>query len=112
MPANLIQCLAGALLVAATPALAADRFDGTWKGDVASATVTGKPDTLLLKNGMYTCSSCTPAYTIKADGAFHAVKGKSYWDETSVAIVDDHTVTHQLSQGRQGHRDWHGLRVG
>jgi hypothetical protein len=91
-----------ALLVsafAAGPALAASPLDGTWKADLASVKWPSKPDVYLIKGGVYTCSSCVPRVTIKADGAFHAVTGHPYYDEQAVKIVDARTVTFAQRKG-------------
>lgn len=77
----------------AGPAIAASPFDGTWKGDVKSAQLSKKPDVILLKDGVYTCSSCNPVFTVAADGVFHPVTGMPYVDEASVTVVDARTVT-------------------
>lgn len=87
--------VAAALLSAAVlpaQALADSGFDGTWKGDVASAKMPTKPDVYVLKGGMYTCQTCMPAYTIKADGSDQAVTGHPYFSTEAVKVVDDHTV--------------------
>jgi hypothetical protein len=91
-----------ALLVsafAAGPALAASPLDGTWKADLASVKWPSKPDVYLIKGGVYTCSSCVPRVTIKADAAFHAVTGHPYYDEQAVKIVDARTVTFAQRKG-------------
>lgn len=82
----------GIVLSVAVPAAAASPFDGTWKIDVKSAQLPKKPDVLLLKNGVYTCSSCTPAFTVKADGTFHKITGQPYFDEAMVKIVDANSL--------------------
>lgn len=87
--------LTAILLVSAfagTPAFAQAGFTGTWKADLHSLQASPKPDVFLLKGGVYTCRSCAPAYTIKADGAFHRVAGHPYYDEESVKVVDARTV--------------------
>ncbi len=81
-----------AALSITTPAIAGDPIDGTWVVDVKAITQTGKPDGFLLKDGKFTCSTCTPPYAVAADGQFHAVKDRPYWDETAIRIVDDRTV--------------------
>jgi hypothetical protein len=73
-------------------ALADSAFDGTWKGDVSSAQMPKKPDVFVLKGGMYSCQTCAPAYTIKADGTDQAVTGHPYFNTEAVKVVDDHTV--------------------
>lgn len=80
------------LLVAAAPAIAQSAFDGTWKADMTSLQVQSKPDSFQVKDGVYRCDTCIPAYSVPADGAFHAVKGKDYWDDVAVTVVDDHSV--------------------
>lgn len=83
--------LAG-LLALTTPAFAQSAFDGVWKVDLASARLPDRPHVQSLQNGLYTCSSCVPAYSVPADGEMHEVEGFSYWDETSIRIVDGQTV--------------------
>ena len=83
--------LAG-LLAMATPAFAQSAFDGVWKVDLASAQLPDRPYVQSLENGIYTCSSCVPVYSIPADGEMHKVAGFSYWDETSIRVVDGRTV--------------------
>lgn len=92
--------LAG-LLAMSTPAFAQSAFDGVWKVDLASAQLPDKPYVQSLQDGVYTCSSCVPAYSIPADGKMHKVEGFSYWDEASIRIVDDQTVEEaQTLKGR------------
>ena len=67
-------------------------IDGTWKADVTTAKWDQKPDQYLLKGGTYDCKSCTPPWTVPADGAFHAVSGHPYFDQASVKVVDDKTI--------------------
>lgn len=83
----------GAALIVAVPAIAASPFDGTWKGDTSTAKLPEKPDVVLIKGGVYTCSSCTPVFTVKTDGAFHKIVGHPYLDEASVKLVDARTVS-------------------
>jgi len=67
-------------------------IDGTWKADLASVHIEAKPDELLLQDGKFSCSTCTPAYTVDADGEFHPVD-RPYADSMSVKIDDDNNVT-------------------
>lgn len=87
------------LLTAVAPATAASKFDGTWKFDVATQQVSTKPNVYLLTGGSYSCSTCVPAYTVKADGAFHPIAGNPYYDAIAVAVVDPHTVTWKSQKG-------------
>jgi len=81
-----------ALLLVPGVALAGSSFDGTWKTRLDSFQVTGKPDTYLLADGMYTCSSCNPELKVKADGADHAVTGHAYYDSVTVKVINPSTV--------------------
>jgi hypothetical protein len=49
-----------------------------------------KPVVLLLADGSYTCTSCGPPYTIKADGSDQVVKGHPITE--SVQVVSDHAI--------------------
>ena len=67
-------------------------IDGTWKADLASVQINQKPDELLLQGGKFSCKTCSPAYEVAADGAFHPVK-RPYADSMAVKVDDDHHVT-------------------
>ena len=82
---------------ASAPAAAGD-INGTWKADINSVQFDTKPDDYLLQGGTYSCKSCTPAYTVPADGAFHPVS-LPYADSDAVKIVDDHTITEISKKG-------------
>lgn len=77
----------------AATAAAGGTIDGTWKADLSTIQIDGKPDELLLKDGKYSCSTCKPPLSVAADGAFHAVTGRPYADQISVKVDDDHTIT-------------------
>jgi hypothetical protein len=87
-------------LLASTSALAQNAFDGTWKADVGSAQMPKKPDVYMLKGDTYSCKSCVPPITVKADGMDHAVTGHPYYDMEAVKVVDDHTI--QITQKKNG----------
>ena len=72
---------------------AVDPFAGTWKTDLASVQIDEKPKEYLLKDGVYSCSSCVPPLSVKADGQFHAVAARTSFDSMSVKAVDDRTVS-------------------
>jgi hypothetical protein len=90
--------LAGAAaLVLLTPVVAmADGVpsgvDGTWKAVLDSAKTPKKPDVIVIKDGLYDCQTCTPAFKIKADGSDQAVKGSPYFDSAAIKLTD-HGVT-------------------
>jgi len=83
----------------ATPAIAASPFDGTWKIDLGAAKLADKPDVFLLKDGVYECQSCAPAFKVKADGAFHPVAGQAYYDAVAIKVVGPRTVTETDRKG-------------
>src|SRR5262249_18633471 len=80
-------------------AIAQSPFDGTWKGDLGSAKFPEKPDVYVLKDGMYTCKTCVPAYTVKADGTDQKVGGHPYFDMLSIKVVDDKTIEETDKKG-------------
>ena len=84
---------------AGTPVAAAASLDGTWKADLASVQIDEQPTVNLLKDGVYSCSTCVPPLTVAADGAFHAVADRPYYDSMSVKAVDDKTVTTVRKKG-------------
>lgn len=87
--------ICGAMLcavVAPLSALADSTIDGTWKADVSSAQMPKKPDIFVLKDGMYSCKTCAPGFSIKADGADQAVSGHPYYDTVAIKIVDPNTI--------------------
>lgn len=80
-------------------ALAASPFDGNWVWDVSSAQIPDRPDIYLVAHEMYTCKSCVPEVTAKADGADHPVTGNPYADSIAVNIVDPHTLKATYKKG-------------
>jgi hypothetical protein len=81
-----------ALLLTPAVAFAGSTLDGTWKTRLDSFSISGKPDTFLLADGTYSCTSCNPSLTVKADGLDHAVTGHAYYDSVTVKIVNPSTV--------------------
>ncbi|SFR87827.1 hypothetical protein [Sphingomonas jatrophae] len=86
-----LATLLPAILLAAAPAKA-DPIDGTWTSDLATAQLSDKPVVQSLAGGVFRCASCTPAYSVPADGKWHKVSGPEYWDEGMVEVVDANTV--------------------
>jgi hypothetical protein len=84
---------------AAPAAVGADAINGTWKADLSTVQMSGKPDQLLLKDGKFDCPTCTPPITLAADGAFHPVTGRAYADSMSIKVDDDHDVTRTDKKG-------------
>src|SRR5580692_4381885 len=79
--------------------LAGTGFDGTWKTNMESLKTTGKPLVLLLAGGEYSCSSCNPPYTVKADAAEHKVTGQAYFDIAKVKVTGPSSADIVLKQG-------------
>ena len=84
---------------ATNEAATAGSIDGTWKVDLATAQFDEEPSVNLLKDGVYSCSTCVPPLTVAADGAFHPVADRPYYDSMSVKIVDDNTVVRTTRKG-------------
>jgi hypothetical protein len=80
-------------------AFAGTGFDGTWKTNMDSLQATGKPFILVLTRGEYTCLSCNPPYTVKADGAEHRVSGQAYFDTANVRVTGPNSAEIVLKQG-------------
>src|ERR1700691_4148719 len=89
-----------ALLLPAA-ALAGTGFDGTWKTNMESLKTSGKPVLLLLAGGEYSCASCNPPYTVKADGAEHKVTGQTYFDIAKVKVTGPNSADIVLKQGNK-----------
>lgn len=87
--------LGGALVVATTPALADSAFDGTWVMVPDSEERSKVPGETTLANGTYTCVTCTPSYSVAADGKFHPVEGYNWFDAVAVTPVDANTLKYQ-----------------
>jgi hypothetical protein len=82
-----------AALLLVTPVAAwAGLFDGTWKTNVSSVRVIGKPSVYLLQNGTYSCPACGPAITVPADGKPHKVAGHAYYDQIAVTVAGPRSV--------------------
>ena len=86
---------------AATEAALGDltALNGVWKSDLASLKFEGKPDEYLMQDGTYRCNTCIPPLTAAADGQFHPVTDRAYYDSMSVKAVDDRTVEFRRKKG-------------
>lgn len=93
---------AGLLGAALLPmnAIADSPFDGTWKEDVSSAKTSKTPDMMVLKDGMFSCKSCAPPYSVKADGSDQSVTGNPFMDTVAVNASDPHKIV--LSEKKNG----------
>jgi len=84
--------LTALLLAPAVVFAGSSTFDGTWKTKPDSMQTTGKPNVTQLVNGEYTCASCDPPFTVKADGEFHETKGNPYHDSVAVRVLSPTSV--------------------
>lgn len=81
-------------------ATASHPLNGTWRIDPKSAQLPARPDVFAVKDGVYSCQSCTPsAYQVAADGAFHKVAGRDYWDEIAVDASAPDTLAMRFRRG-------------
>jgi len=81
-----------ALLLLPAAALASSAFDGTWQTRMDSMKITGKADQFQVLNGQYSCSSCDPAITVKADSTDQPVTGQAYYDTVAVVVVSPSSI--------------------
>ena len=83
-----------AMLLALLPVLcrAQSAFEGTWRPEPQRPTHP-ETETVMLINGEFECPTCTPPYTVKADGHGQPVHGNPYYDTIAVAIIDARTIT-------------------
>ncbi len=80
------------LLFFTATAFAQSPFDGTWVEDMGAAQFSKKPHTYVLNKGMYTCSTCVPKISVKADGQDQAVSGSNYFNTVAIREVDANTM--------------------
>ena len=78
-------------LAIAVPATAGP-FDGTWKAEVGLTQLNTRARVWSISNGVYRCASCTPPFSLSADGKPHSVPASEGVDAVSVRVVDSRTV--------------------
>lgn len=74
-------------------------LNGVWEADIASVKFEGKPDKFMLQGGTYKCDTCIPPLTVAADGQFHVVADRPYYDSMSIKLVDERTVEFHRRKG-------------
>lgn len=75
-------------------------FEGTWRPEYPQkVSPSAKHDVITLKDGEYTCRSCQPPYTVKADGLDHPLRDDPDYDTRSALIIDARTVTRTAKKG-------------
>ena len=94
------------LIMLPMAALAQSGIDGTWKIDLNKAQMDTKPMVYELKDGMYSCSTCDPKISIKADGKEHKITGSPYVDSEKITPVNGSTVERVgMKNGKVAFRD-------
>lgn len=93
MKRMIFAAMATSFLIPIAAIAAPTDFNGTWKVDVTTMKMTGKPLTMVVQNGMYDCSSCVPKISIKADGQPQAITGNPATDQEAVDVKDDRHVS-------------------
>ena len=71
---------------------AQSRFDGSWKIDLAESQPPTKPETYLLQDNTYRCTTCDPPLDIRANGQDQKITGGPCYDTVSLKVVDDWTT--------------------
>lgn len=84
---------------AETAAASLAALSGTWTLDLASLKFGGKPNEFAVTDGSYSCASCIPPLTVAADGQFHPVADRPYYDSMAVKVVDDLTIEIRRKKG-------------
>jgi hypothetical protein len=87
-----VKKLLGLFLLVPMLVWAQSPFDGTWKFNLTGAKYSEKPETFGIKNGSYTCDTCIPKISVKADGTDQKVPGAKGYDTLAVKAVDDKTT--------------------
>lgn len=88
----LVVASLGATLFVIPPASSQSPFDGTWKADLSHAEFSTKPEVYLIQDGVYSCKTCDPPYSIKADGTDQPVSGYTAYNTVAITILNDHSV--------------------
>jgi hypothetical protein len=91
--------VAAALVAVAAPAHAQHAINGTWRFDPSTAKLSDKPERFEVRNGSFSCSTCTPTIRVAADGRFHRVPGHPYWDEIKVDASRPDSVAYEYRKG-------------
>jgi hypothetical protein len=95
----IVLSIASLLLMSAHGAGAQAIFAGTWRPDPQRSDPHEAPDVVELVNGVYSCKSCKPPYSVKADGTDQPVKGSPRFDTLNISVPDAHTVLRTAHKG-------------
>lgn len=95
-----LLALAAVLLLVPLSTLAAESpLHGIWLVESASLNASGN-HAFVVHDGMYSCQSCSPSYSIPADGAFHAIPSGPTRDELAVLVINPQHV--QITERKDG----------
>jgi len=81
-----------ALLLWPAVLVAESRFDGTWVTKLDTIQFPQQPETYLLQNGDYECSTCVPRIKVKADGKDYPVAGSPYFSTLAVHVINSNKI--------------------
>jgi hypothetical protein len=88
------------LLLVPLSVVAQSVFDGTWKTNMSEAKISQKPIVFAVDKGMYTCDSCVPKISIKADGQDQNVAAPARdYDMLAVKVADPNSVQFTAKKG-------------
>ena len=92
--------LAAVLLLVPLSTMAAESpLQGIWLVETASLDAS-RNHAFVVHDGVYSCLSCSPSYSIPADGAFHAIPAGPTRDELAVLVINPQEV--QISERKDG----------
>jgi hypothetical protein len=89
---RVIRVVVATISLAPICAFAAGPVDGSWQVSIKHMKLSAKPYVYLFANGQFTCASCVPEYTIKADGTDQKVSGHADYDSEAVTIIDSRSA--------------------
>ena len=89
---------AAAILSGVESAGAQSIFAGTWRPDPQRPDPSSPPDVFKLAGGSYTCGSCQPPYTVRADGTPQHIENPRY-DSIAISAPDAHSLVKKATRG-------------
>lgn len=99
MKTKLLAFAAVLLLVPLSASASESPLHGIWRVEAPSLDASGN-HAFVIHDGMYSCSGCSPSYSIPADGAFHAIPSGPARDELAVLVINPRQV--QITERKDG----------
>lgn len=87
-----VYILSALALLAPLSVHAQSTFHGIWQVEKGSVRVS-YPQSFVLSDGMFRCDSCSPAFSIPADGHYHPMYADPAKGSEAVRIMNERTVT-------------------